>query len=70
MSYTPLLLAIIFGLILLATLPDSCQRERAINRLAREQASALEDGRISSAQALNEQIQALTDGKSNPTDEP
>lgn len=69
MSHAPLVLAIVFGLVLLATLPDSCQRERAINRLAREQASALEEGRISSAKAINEQIQSLTDGKSEPINE-
>lgn len=61
MSHAPLVLAIVFGLVLLATLPDSCQRERAIHRLAREQASALEEGRIATAKALNEQIQSLTD---------
>jgi hypothetical protein len=70
MSRAPLLLAIVFGLVLLATLPDSCQRERAIHRLAREQAAALQDGRLATAQALNEQIQLLTDGTSEPIDEP
>lgn len=68
MKHTALVIGIIFGLYLLATVPESCQRKEAIQRLAEQQQSALERGDIESAKSLNEQIENLTDNYSEPAD--